>query len=115
MATGTINIVLFIGKIYLFYFYKFIYITYLDEMDKAGLKVLVELLNKIGLPYLGMNINRTLNKKDSYLSPILANIKKILNIQFLFATNVEVNYKNHTVNLISLRKPQQHSNNIFLQ
>lgn len=86
-------------------------------MDKAGLELLIEYLDKIGLPHLGANIYRGSHeeKKNSYLSPILANIKKILNIEFLFQINVEADFENRTINRISLRKPQQYSNNIFLQ
>lgn len=75
-------------------------------MDVAGLKSLVQLIDTIGLPYLGITSKNSHRKKDSSLSSMLAGIKKRLNINYLFATSVEADPKNSTVNRLYLAKPR---------
>lgn len=80
---------------------------YTDEMDKAGLESLVELLDDIGLPYLiGYTAKNSTKKKNENLSSILAKIKKKINFDYFFNTNVDSDPKNRTINRISLAKPR---------
>lgn len=76
-------------------------------MDAAGLKSLVQLIDTIGLPYLGITSKNSHRKKDSTsLSSILAGIKKRLNMNYLFAMSVEADPKNSTINRLYLAKPR---------
>lgn len=75
-------------------------------MDTAGLKSLVQHIDTIGLPYLGITSKNSHRKKDSNLSSILAGIKKHLNLNYLFTTSVEADPKNSTINRIYLAKPK---------
>lgn len=73
-----------------------------DEMNTVGIKQLVQILDQIGLPYMGLSTR----VKSSSFSSILAKLKKIINLDFLFVTNVEADMKNRTANRISLGKPR---------
>lgn len=75
-----------------------------DEMDVAGLKPLLNLLDEIGLPYLEFTTKNT-KKKYSNFSQTIAGVHKYLELEYLFAMNVEPIPKNRTVNRISLSKP----------
>lgn len=80
-------------------------------MDSAGLKSLVQLIDTVGLPHLGISSKNSFRKNDLNLSLILASIKKHLNLNYLFATSVEADPKNSTNNQIYLGKPRD--SNIF--
>jgi len=71
-------------------------------MNTVGIKQLVQILDQIGLPYMGLSTR----VKSSSFSSILAKLKKIINLDFLFVTNVEADMKNRTANRISLGKPK---------
>lgn len=71
-------------------------------MNTIGIKQLVQILDEIGLPYMGLSTRM----KPSSFSSILAKLKKIINLDFLFVTNVEADMKNRTANRISLGKPR---------
>jgi len=71
-------------------------------MNTVGIKQLVQILDQIGLPYMGLSTR----VKSSSFSSILAKLKKIINLDFLFVTNVEADMKNRTANRISLGKPR---------
>lgn len=73
-------------------------------MNTVGLKYLVQTLEKIGLP--GFTTKRSSRLKASSLSSILAKLKKHINLDYLFITNVEAETKNRTINRISLGKPR---------
>ncbi|XP_060854532.1 endothelin-converting enzyme homolog isoform X5 [Rhopalosiphum padi] len=73
-----------------------------DEMNAVGIKQLIQILEKIGLPYMG----HSTRMKSSSLSSILAKLKKQINLDFLFVTTVEADTKNRTINRISLGKPR---------
>lgn len=77
-------------------------------MDAVGLKPMIEILKKIGLPPLGFPFKYS--RRIDY-STILANVKKYLNLDYLFLMSVEPDPKNSTVNKIYLSKPR--NNNIF--
>jgi len=76
-------------------------------MDAAGLKQLFHILDIIGLPHLGLTYKNTNRKKDVNLSSILAGVKKHLNLNYLFASDVEADRKNSTNNRIFLGKPKE--------
>lgn len=78
----------------------------IDEMDQIGLNELVQILDNIGLPILFDQTPKdpTINI-DLNISSILANIKKHINVDYLFQTNIENDPKNRTNNRITLRKP----------
>jgi len=71
-------------------------------MNAVGIKQLIQILEKIGLPYMG----HSTRMKSSSLSSILAKLKKQINLDFLFVTTVEADTKNRTINRISLGKPR---------
>ncbi|XP_025196930.1 membrane metallo-endopeptidase-like 1 isoform X2 [Melanaphis sacchari] len=73
-----------------------------DEMNKNGINKLVQILDQIGLPHMGLYTKI----KSPSLSPILAKLKKYINLDFLFVTNVDSDTKNRTTNRISLSKPR---------
>lgn len=79
----------------------------LDKMNTDGIKQLVQILDKIGLPYMGLSYEI----KTSSFSAILARLKKQINLDYLFVTNVEADTKNRSTNRISLGKPRD--TNIF--
>lgn len=74
-------------------------------MNTDGIKQLVQILDKIGLPYMG------LSSRTKSISAILARLKKQINLDYLFVTNVEADTKNRSTNRISLGKPRD--TNIF--
>ncbi|XP_022173800.1 endothelin-converting enzyme homolog isoform X2 [Myzus persicae] len=76
-----------------------------DKMNTDGIKQLVQILDKIGLPYMG------LSSRTKSISAILARLKKQINLDYLFVTNVEADTKNRSTNRISLGKPRD--TNIF--
>ncbi|KAL5244166.1 hypothetical protein ACI65C_011576 [Semiaphis heraclei] len=78
-----------------------------DKMNTDGIKQLVQILDKIGLPYMGLSYEI----KTSSFSAILARLKKQINLDYLFVTNVEADTKNRSTNRISLGKPRD--TNIF--
>lgn len=80
-------------------------------MDAVGLLPLLKILDQVGLPYLGFWPKKS-KKKSSDLSSTLANIKKYLNLEYLFTTTVEPDPKNRTINRIALSKPND-SNDMF--
>lgn len=80
-------------------------------MDAAGLGPLIKILDQIGLPRLGFTTKNS-SKKYSNLSSTLARIKKNLNLDYLFATSIEPDPKNRTINRIALSKPRD-SNLLF--
>lgn len=71
-------------------------------MDTAGLEPMLNILNQIGLPHLGVP---TKYSRAKSFSSILANVKKHLNLDNLFMTSVEPDPKNRTLNKIYLGKP----------
>ncbi|XP_025418825.1 endothelin-converting enzyme homolog isoform X2 [Sipha flava] len=73
-----------------------------DEMDAAGLNQLVEILDKIGLPHLGLPAK----KKNINLSSILASAKKHISLDYLFTTDIETDPKNRSINQIAIGKPR---------
>lgn len=75
-------------------------------MEAAGLDPLFKMLDQVGLPHFGFNIKNS-KKRDSNLSILYANIKKYLNIDFLFSVSVDTDTKNRTINRISLSKPKE--------
>jgi len=75
-------------------------------MNTVGIKQLVQILDKIGLPYMGLTTKRSSKMKASSFSSILARLKKHINLDFLFITSVEADTKNRTANRISLGKPR---------
>lgn len=79
---------------------------YLDKMDAVGLDYLVEILDKIGLPRLGIPVKNEGRKKYTNLSSILAGIKKHISLDYLFKTDIETDPKNRTVNQIAIGKPR---------
>lgn len=72
-------------------------------MDLSGLKSLMEVLDQIGLPRVGFNTKNSTKPFD--LTSILANIKKHLNMDHLFSTEVFPDKKNQTINRIFITKP----------
>jgi len=76
-------------------------------MNTDGIKQLVQILDKIGLPYMGLSTKI----KAPNFSSILARLKKQINLDYLFVTNVEADTKNRSANRISLGKPRD--TNIF--
>jgi predicted metalloendopeptidase len=78
-----------------------------DKMNTDGIKQLVQILDKIGLPYMGLSTKI----KAPNFSSILARLKKQINLDYLFVTNVEADTKNRSANRISLGKPRD--TNIF--
>ncbi|VVC39613.1 Hypothetical protein CINCED_3A004548 [Cinara cedri] len=88
--------------------------TATDEMDAAGIQKMFQFLNQIGLPYLGFTQNNSSSGQtdsSTNISLILANVKKQLNIDYLFSTRVAPYSKNRTLNKITLSKPMD--NNMF--
>lgn len=71
------------------------------------MKSLVNLLDDIGLPTLGL-IKRNPFLKVRYvdITAILAGIKKRFDIDYLFSFNVEIDAKNRKYNHITLRPPR---------
>lgn len=98
MATGK-YVLIFCNNILLYIFNSCV-----DEIDMAGLKPLLELLDQIGLPYLEFTTKNS-RRKHLSLSQLLAGVHKYLSLEYLFAITVEPNPKNRTVNRISLSKP----------
>jgi len=81
--------------------------SYLDKTDTDGIKQLIEILDKIGLSDTGLSTKI----KSSSFSAMLARLKKLINLDYLFTTNVEPDTKNRSTNRISLSKPKD--TNIF--
>lgn len=80
----------------------------LDEMDTAGIKQTLQVLDQIGLPHLGFTPEQYSygrNYSRLLISSILANVKKHLNKNCLFSTGIEPDGKNRTINKMTLRKP----------
>lgn len=73
-------------------------------MNEVGMKSLLKLLDKIGLPHLGVNTNCSTNSSD--LTLILAGVKKYLNLDYLFTISVEPDFGNETINRITLKRPR---------
>ncbi|KAL4122253.1 hypothetical protein QTP88_014620 [Uroleucon formosanum] len=78
-----------------------------DKMNTDGIKQLVHILDKIGLSDTGLS---TKIKAQSF-SAMLARLKKYINLDYFFTTNVEPDTKNRSINRISLAKPKD--TNIF--
>ncbi|XP_060862387.1 neprilysin-1-like isoform X2 [Metopolophium dirhodum] len=78
-----------------------------DKTNTDGIKQLVQILDKIGLSDTGLSTKI----KSSSFSAMLARLKKSINLDYLFTTNVEPDTKNRTDNRISLSKPKD--TNIF--
>lgn len=81
--------------------------AYSDKIDASGPTSLFELLDKIGLPHLGFHLNNSEDNTAYYtnLTPILAGIKKYVNIDYLFQISVEADSNNKTINRITFSKP----------
>lgn len=74
-------------------------------MDAAGLTLLFQLLNKIGLPNFGFsNDNFSPANKNANLTTVLAGFKKHLNMDYWFRMSVVPDPTNRTVNQIFLGK-----------
>lgn len=73
----------------------------LDKTNTYIIGQLVQILDKIGLSFKVI----TNRQEASNLSSILAKLKKQINSDYLFTTNVIPDSKNRTVNRISLFKP----------
>lgn len=79
---------------------------YLDEMDAAGLNQLIEIMDKIGLPHLGLPTKNAGKKKNVNLSSVLAGAKKHISLDYLFTTDIDTDPKNRSINQISIGKPR---------
>lgn len=75
-------------------------------MDAVGLKPLFDILDTVGLPYIGIATKSPYKPKNTSLSSILAGLKKYLNLNYLFMSSVEADPKNSTNNRIYLGKPR---------
>jgi len=71
-------------------------------MNTDGIKQLLHILDKIGLSDKGLSSKI----KAPSFSAILARLKKYINLDYLFTTNVEPDTKNRSINRISLAKPK---------
>lgn len=69
----------------------------------AGLNPIFRLFEKIELPYYGFYFDKIPNEIN--FTSILANHKKLIDYDFLFEVNVQVNTKNPSVNIITLDIP----------
>lgn len=75
-------------------------------MDAAKLDDLVEILDKIGLPILGIPFKSAGKKRELNLSSILAGTKKYISLDYLFTLDIETDSKNRSVNQITISKPR---------
>ncbi|XP_050537862.1 neprilysin-11-like isoform X2 [Daktulosphaira vitifoliae] len=74
-----------------------------DEMDSKGLKPLIDILDKIELPRIGI-MNKKMRESAS-TSRLLALAKRYVGVSHLFQAGVLTNSKNRTYNRITLSKP----------